>query len=186
MRSPARSSIRSQVVRLRPRLPVLRAAANDASGSGYVNPVTGPLDREGAVHPFERARRIPAGAASKQQGRPSGAQTRVVFGRAGIADDETNPIESFLSFGIGGNSPLAGRETDTFGVGWYRSGTSDEVGPILQTVLGPIGDGQGVELFYTIEVAPWFRLTPDLQILDPARRSVDTAYLIGLRGQIIL
>ena len=50
-----------------------------------------------------------------------------VFGRAGIADKETHALDWLLSFGIGGNSPISGRESDTFGVGWYYSSTSDEL-----------------------------------------------------------
>jgi porin len=107
-----------------------------------------------------------------------------VFGRAGIADDRTNPLAYFLSFGVGGNSPLANRPGDTFGAGWYYAGTSDEIGPILEGLLGPIGDGQGVELFYNIAVTPWLHLTPDIQVIDPARENADTAFLVGLRGKM--
>jgi porin len=108
-----------------------------------------------------------------------------VFGRAGIGDDTANPISWFLSFGVGGNSPLCGRESDTFGAGWYYSGTSGNIGPILQTVLGPIGDGQGVELFYNIAVTPWLNVTPDLQVVVPARENVDTAVVAGLRAKMV-
>jgi porin len=106
-----------------------------------------------------------------------------VFGRAGISDADPNPLAYFLSFGIGGNSPIAGRGADRFGVGWYYNGTSTEIGPIVTQVLN-LGDGQGVELFYNIEITPWFHLTPDLQIIDPARRDIDTAYVAALRARI--
>jgi porin len=108
-----------------------------------------------------------------------------VFGRAGITDDAVNPIASFLSFGVGGNSPLRGRPADTFGIGWFRNETSEEIGPLLQAGLGPIGDGQAIELFYNIAVTPWFRLTPDLQWIAPARSQIDDALVLGLRGQVI-
>ncbi len=107
-----------------------------------------------------------------------------VFGRYGVADDETNPLAWFLSFGIGGNSPFACRQADTFGIGYYYAATSDEIGPLLQAAVGPIGDGQGVELFYNYQVTPWFHLTTDLQVLDPAREAVDTALVLGLRGKL--
>jgi porin len=107
-----------------------------------------------------------------------------VFGRAAIGDDNVGPLHYFLSAGIGGNSTIRGREADTFGVGYYYAGSSDQVGPILEALLGPIGDGQGVELFYNIAVTPWFRLTPDLQVLIPFREEVDTAVLVGLRGKM--
>ncbi len=106
-----------------------------------------------------------------------------LFGRAGIADDKTNLIESFLSFGIGGNSIIAGREHDRFGVGWYRTNASSELGPFL-AVLGSIGDGQGWELFYNAQVTPWFHVTADLQMLDSMRQRVDTAWVAGLRANV--
>lgn len=107
-----------------------------------------------------------------------------VFGRAAIAEDNANPLPWFLSFGIGGNSPICCRHQDTFGIGWYVAGSSDEIGPILETVLGPIGDGQAVELFYNYQVTPWCHVTADVQFLDPARLDVDDATVAGLRMKV--
>lgn len=107
-----------------------------------------------------------------------------VFGRAGIADAASNPIQHFLSFGVGGTSPLPNRSDDGFGVGWYYSGTSDKISPFLMAFTGPVGDGQGVELFYRAQIAPCFDITPDFQILVPGRAEIDTAYLLGLRANI--
>lgn len=107
-----------------------------------------------------------------------------VFGRAGIADDNSNPIAFFLSCGVGGNSPIAGRSEDAFGCGWYYSGTSTEIGPVLSGLFGRISDGQGIELFYRAQVTPWFHVTPDFQVLMPARDNVSTAYVLGLRSNI--
>lgn len=107
-----------------------------------------------------------------------------VFGRASIADDSANPLPWFLSFGIGGNSPICCRHQDTFGIGWYVAGSSDEIGPILETVLGPIGDGQAVELFYNYQVTPWCHVTADVQFLDPARQDFGDATVAGLRMKV--
>jgi porin len=109
-----------------------------------------------------------------------------VFGRAGIGDDEANPIASFLSFGIGGSSPIQNRPSDTFGIGWYRSETSDEISPLIEAFTGPLVDGQGVELFYNIEVTKWLNVTPDLQFIIPARDNIDTAVALGLRAVMTL
>lgn len=109
-----------------------------------------------------------------------------LFGRAGIADKQTNPIEWFLSLGIGGNSPISSREADTFGIGWYYSATSDRLAPFINTILGGVGDGYGVEMFYNVEVNKWFHLTADMQVIRPARETVDTALLVGLRAVIDL
>lgn len=105
-----------------------------------------------------------------------------LFGRAGIADDEANPIQSFYSLGIGGNNLRSRGANDTFGVGWFYSDTSDQVGPLLTAAFGPIGDGQGIELFYNREVTKWLYVTPDLQVLIPARDNVDTAVVLGVRA----
>jgi porin len=105
-----------------------------------------------------------------------------VFGRAGIADDEANPIDYFLSCGIGGTNPNHGYQNDTFGMGWFMSGTSDEIGPLLTGVLGPVGNGHGVEIFYNREVTKWLYVTPDFQVLFPARDNVDPSIVVGLRA----
>jgi porin len=107
------------------------------------------------------------------------------FGRAGIADDNTSPLAWFLSFGIGGDSPLVSRPADTFGVGWYYGGTSNKIGPLITAQYGPIGNGEGVECFYNIQLTEAIRLTPDLQVIVPALEDIGTALVIGVRAQLI-
>lgn len=109
-----------------------------------------------------------------------------VFGRAAVADDNANPLSWFLSFGLGGNSPVCGHEADTWGAGWFVAGSSSEIGPIIETALGPIGDGHGVELFYNWQATPWLNVTPDLQVLVPSRENVDTALVLGVRAVMLL
>ena len=104
-----------------------------------------------------------------------------VFGRVGVADEDTNPLAWFLSFGVGGSSPIAGRSADTFGVGWYHATVSDVLPGILLA-----DHGQGVELYYNYAATPWLHITPDLQIIDPARRGVDSALLFGIRVKMDL
>ena len=67
-----------------------------------------------------------------------------------------------------------------FGLGYYHLGISDR--PILKA-LG-FGGENGVELFYNAAVTPWFHVTPDFQVLDPARSQNATAILVGVRGRI--
>jgi porin len=107
------------------------------------------------------------------------------FGRAGIADDNTNPLGWFLSFGIGGNSPIESRPADRFGVGWYYASTSSQIGPILEAAFGQIGNGQGIECFYNYQLTPAIYLTPDLQVIIPAREAIDAALVVGLRAQFV-
>lgn len=107
-----------------------------------------------------------------------------LFGRAGIADEATNPIGWFLSAGVGGNSMIPGRGQDTFGAGYYYAGTSSELEPLLALALGGVGDGHGTELYYNVAVTEWFKLTADTQFITPARESVDPSVLMGLRGVV--
>ena len=107
-----------------------------------------------------------------------------LFGRAGIADREANPLEWFLSYGVGGYSPLANRPHDRFGAGWYVAGTSSAIDPVVPAILGPLGDGQGVETFYNFQVRPWMHVTTDMQYIVPARERVDDALVLGLRTRI--
>ncbi len=108
-----------------------------------------------------------------------------LFGRAGLADPDTNPIEYFLSLGVGGNSRLRGRDDDTFGIGWYYSGTSEKIAPFISTVLGTLGDGQGGEMFYNIAVNKRTFVTLDAQVIEPARSNIDTALLCGVRLNMV-
>ncbi len=104
-----------------------------------------------------------------------------IFGRAAIADEETNPLEWFLSAGVGGTSPIRGRQSDTFGIGWYYAATSNQLPGLLLDDYG-----QGVEAFYNYQLTPWIHVTPDLQVIDPSRRGVDTSLLLGLRIKMTL
>ncbi|HIK95125.1 MAG TPA: carbohydrate porin [Planctomycetes bacterium] len=104
-----------------------------------------------------------------------------VFGRAGISDGNPNPVQWSLSFGIGGSSLISGRRDDSFGVGWYYTGISDEMGPVVSSVFN---DGQGVELYYSIAVTKWFNITPDLQIVEPNAVTASTAVVPGLRVRV--
>ena len=90
-------------------------------------------------------------------------------------------MQWFLSFGVGGHSQLAGRQDDTFGIGWYYTGISDEFGPVVSSVLG---DGQGVEVYYRIAITEWFHVTPDLQVVAPNEVTAETALVTGLRARI--
>lgn len=108
-----------------------------------------------------------------------------LFGRAGVADDNTNPLAWFLSCGLGGSVPFHARAADSFGVGWYFAGLSSKIGPVFTSFFGPTGDGQGVELFYNYALTPAIRLTPDVQVMVPALRDVDPVLIVGLRAQVV-
>ena len=81
------------------------------------------------------------------------------------------------------SSPVASRKSDTFGVGYYYLGVSDQLKD-LAPVLLPLQNEQGAELYYNIQVTPWCQITPDLQVVSPFRERADTSLLAGLRAKI--
>lgn len=105
-----------------------------------------------------------------------------LFGRAAITDGNPNPVQYFLSAGVGGYSPLGKRRGDKFGVGWFLVGASDQFGPIPRQLLGP-RNGSGVELYYNIQATPWLNITPDFQWLRPGGGALttDSAFVYGVR-----
>jgi porin len=109
-----------------------------------------------------------------------------VFGRAAITDGNPNPIQWFLSFGVGGSSPISGREDDSFGAGWFINGVTDKFGPITTAVL-QLDNGQGIEVFYNVALTDCMHLTADLQVVEPAvQNGSDTALVAGIRVKIDL
>jgi porin len=106
-----------------------------------------------------------------------------LFGRASISDANPTPIEYFLSLGIGGDSELRRGSGDTFGVGWFYVGATNEYGAAAQAAFGP-RDGTGVELYYNFQVTRCINITPDVQFIRPglgALTSGDDAFVYGLR-----
>jgi len=106
-----------------------------------------------------------------------------LFGRASLGDGNPNPIQYFLSTGIGGSSPLRRGGGDTFGLGWFFVGASDQFGPGPTALFGP-RDGMGVEWFYNVQATPWLNVTPDLQWIRPGLGAIatDSAFVYGIRA----
>jgi porin len=70
-----------------------------------------------------------------------------------------------------------------FGIGYYFYNLSKD----LQAATGPVfplHDEQGVEMYYNLAVTPWFRVTADLQWIDPANGNIEDAWVGGLRANV--
>ena len=105
-----------------------------------------------------------------------------VFLMAGLADEDTNPVQWSLAGGIGGRGLLPSRPNDSFGVGYFFI---DLKSGVVANLIGLESSEQGVEIYYEAEIIPWFHVTPDLQIVDPGLSANDTAVILGLRGNFI-
>jgi porin len=108
-----------------------------------------------------------------------GSQGIGIFGRIAFGDRNTNILEQFYSFGIGGQGLLPGRGRDRFGIGVYYANLSNDLPNILLS-----GDEIGLELFYNIAATNWLYVTPDLQVIEPVGKQATTAFLTGLRLQM--
>lgn len=98
----------------------------------------------------------------------------------GLTDGNPNPIQWFANMTLVRTGPIPSRKHDTLGIGYYHLGISNL--PVLQA-LG-FGGENGVDMYYNAAVTPWFHVTPDLQVLDPANSHNATAILVGIRGRI--
>lgn len=106
-----------------------------------------------------------------------------VFGQFGLSDGNPNPIRYTANCGIGGRSMIPGRLIDTFGVGFFYLGLSNEFKALTAPIL-PQGDEYGVELFYNYAVTPWCRLTYDVQVARPSTLALERAISTGIRLQL--
>jgi porin len=106
-----------------------------------------------------------------------------VFGNAGISDGKPNPIKWSAILGIGGSSPIPNRKLDTFGIAYYYLGF-DGGFKNLASVITPVRDERGLELFYNMAVTPWFHITADMQVVTPILERAETSLVLGLRMKI--
>ncbi len=106
-----------------------------------------------------------------------------VFGNLGLADKSPSPFRWSANIGIGGSSPFPGRDLDTFGIGFFYVGVNDSIKQFLPRLL-PVKDEYGWEFFYNLAVTPWFRITSDLQIVNPALARVQQVVVFTIRAKV--
>ncbi len=101
----------------------------------------------------------------------------------GLANQDTSPFGWSANVAIQAQGFNASRPQDSFGVGYFHTGLSNDFKDLLAPVLN-LHDINGVELYYNAAVTDCFHLTADLQVIDPAEVANDTAIVFGLRGTI--
>jgi porin len=106
------------------------------------------------------------------------------FSQVSFADKDTSPITTFVNLGLGGNGLFKSRPRDEFGVAYAYTDLSsvlkDNLNLLTQAGRRPRAEHQ-VEMFYNFHIAPWLRLTGDLQIIRPTRAIATTAIVPGAR-----
>jgi porin len=76
---------------------------------------------------------------------------------------------------------VGGRPADSAGVGYFYTGLSSQFQNLVSPVLD-LHDVHGLELYYNAALAKCFFLTSDLQVIEPADSTNETAVVFGLRG----
>jgi len=108
-----------------------------------------------------------------------------LWGMTGFADPESSPYEWTMNASVQAFGLLPGRAGDRMGIGYFYQGLSNDFKNLTGRLL-PLRDMQGGEVYYNAEITPWFHLTADLQVVEPADQGDDTAVVLGLRGKIDL
>jgi porin len=106
-----------------------------------------------------------------------------IFAQANLSDGNPNPIEWGALVGLGGTSFVPGRESDRWGVGYFHYGLSSELLDGLKALNIELRDERGLEAFYNLAITPWFRVTADVQWINPFRPDRDDAVIAALRTQ---
>ncbi len=101
-----------------------------------------------------------------------------IFGRLGYAPEETNTVSRDASIAVFAHGLFAGRNYDSFGVGFYYNAISGKLkDDINQLTAGTATakDEKGIEVFYDFAVTPAIRLIPSYQhIWNPLAAGVTT------------
>ncbi len=109
------------------------------------------------------------------------------FGQVAVSNQSTSPISKFVNVGIGGNGLFKSRKRDAFGIAYAYTDLSNVLKDDLNLIsLGGVRPEDQVEMFYNFHIAPWLRLTADLQIIRPTRSVATIAIIPAVRLELIL
>ena len=109
-----------------------------------------------------------------------------LFGRVGVSDEETSPFGVTASLSLEAFGAMCGRPNDRMGIGYFYSELNSDFKDLFVLGGNPLNDPHGGEIYYNVEITPWFHLTADLQVIAPAMQANDTAVVFGLRAKIEL
>ncbi len=107
-----------------------------------------------------------------------------------LSDADPNPISYSAAVGLVSNGVGSSRPCDSFGIGLFYNGVSGELKDSVSFSALPnrginLGDEFGAEIYYDFAVTDGFRVTADLQIIDPIDEDNGAAIFAGLRTRFI-
>ena len=102
-----------------------------------------------------------------------------VFGQVFFSDGDPTPLDISGFVGVAGDVP--GRPQDRFGLAWFRYSLSDGLVRALAPRLA-IEDEEGVEAYYTFQIAKPLRVTANVQYIDSGIAARRPGWVLGMRA----
>jgi porin len=106
-----------------------------------------------------------------------------LFGYVGFSDPDNSPFQWTGSLSVEAFGPLTSRPHDRMGLAYFYNALNSDFQNAF-SMVSPIGDVQGGEVYYNAQITPWFHLTADIQVVEPSVQAEDTALVLGLRGKV--
>lgn len=101
-----------------------------------------------------------------------------VFGQVYVSRGDPTFLDRSAFIGVAGNPRT--RPDDRFGIAWFRYSLTDRLVRVLANRVA-LEDEEGLEAFYTVQVAQPVRLTASVQVIDSAVAVRNTGVIAGLR-----
>jgi porin len=103
-----------------------------------------------------------------------------LFGHVGLSTGTPEILDWSMTAGVAGSVPWDARPLDRFGIGYFRFSLARRVEEGVAPIV-PVGDEQGAEAYYTVQLGPVWRLTASGQLIDPVVQRAPVAGYLGLR-----
>lgn len=100
------------------------------------------------------------------------------FSRLTFADSDTNPVRYTFAAGFGATGLIPTRERDSFGIGYSYTSIQETR---LTGLLNVADNSEAFEFYYNVAITPATHLTFDVQMIEAASKSFDTAVVLGMR-----
>jgi porin len=101
-----------------------------------------------------------------------------VWFRAGVADEDTNPVRWGLTAGLGGKGLVGGRPDDTFGIGVAYAEVR-RIRFITDRLIEPTG--RRLEAYYDAPITPAVHVSLHYNEVTPLLKGIDTSRIVTLR-----
>lgn len=111
-------------------------------------------------------------------------QGLVAFGQLGMSPSDRNDMSKYVGGGLHYLGPIPKRDKDIAGVAVGSGNFSSRLGNVGSDYGTQVGSETAVEVFYRLQISPWFYLQPDVQLIMNPSGMYGNSVAIGLRSVI--